>query len=56
MSIKFLVLFWGGGGIWGFGGVGGEYRFYFYGRGDFSDDMCVFKTQLRNFGAMCLSR
>ena len=26
----------GGGGIWGFGG-GGECRFYFYGRADFSD-------------------
>ena len=34
MSIKFLVL--GGGGDFGFGG-GGERRFYFYGRGDFSD-------------------
>ena len=33
MSIKFLLL--GGGGILGFGG--GEYRFYFYGREDFSD-------------------
>ena len=35
MSIKFLVL--GGGGILGFWGAGGECRFYFYGRGDFSD-------------------
>ena len=38
MSIKFLVL--GGGGILGFGfwgGGGGECRFYFYGRADFSD-------------------
>ena len=37
MSIKFLVL--GGGGILGFlgGGGGGECRFYFYGREDFSD-------------------
>ena len=34
MSIKFLVL--GGGGILGLGG-GGKCRFYFYGRGDFSD-------------------
>ena len=34
MSIKFLVL--GGGGILGFGG-GGECRFYFYGRADFSE-------------------
>ena len=33
-SIKFLVL--GGGGYFGFGG-GGECRFYFYGREDFSD-------------------
>ena len=32
-SIKFLVL----GGILGFGGGGGECRFYFYGRADFSD-------------------
>ena len=32
MSIKFLVL---GGGILGLGG--GKCRFYFYGRGDFSD-------------------
>ena len=35
MSIKFLVL-GGGGGILGLGG-GGKCRFYFYGRGDFSD-------------------
>ena len=35
MSIKFLLL--GGGGVfWVFGG-GGECRFYFYGREDFSD-------------------
>ena len=33
MSIKFLIL--GGGGILGLGG--GECRFYFYGRADFSD-------------------
>ena len=33
MSIKFLVL--GGGGNWGF--WGGKCRFYFYGRGDFSE-------------------
>ena len=32
MSIKFLVL---GGGVFGVGG--GMCRFYFYGRGDFSD-------------------
>ena len=37
MSIKFLVL--GGGGIFGvfFWGGGGECRFYFYGRADFSE-------------------
>ena len=35
VSIKFLVL-GGGGGILGLGG-GGQCRFYFYGRGDFSD-------------------
>ena len=34
MSIKFFVL--GGGGFWVFLG-GGECRFYFYGRADFSD-------------------
>ena len=34
MSIKFLLL--GGGGYFGFWG-GGECRFYFYGRGDFSE-------------------
>ena len=34
--MKFLVL--GGGGILGFGGEGGKCRFYFYGRGDFSDN------------------
>ena len=32
MSVKF-PFFWGGGGFWG----GGECRFYFYGRADFSD-------------------
>ena len=36
MSIKFRVL--GGGVFWVLGG-GGECRFYFYGRGDFSDKM-----------------
>ena len=35
MSIKFLVL--GGGCTLGFGGGGGERRFYFYGREDFSE-------------------
>ena len=42
MSIKFLVS--GGGGIrfwWG----GGKCRFYFYGRGDFSD-YCLFPSLL----------
>ena len=34
MSIKFLV---GGGGYFGFGG--GECRFYFYGRADFSESI-----------------
>ena len=34
MSIKFLVL--GGGGFWVFF-LGGECRFYFYGREDFSE-------------------
>ena len=42
MSTKFLLL---GGGVWG---GGGECRFYFYGREDFSDlnrkklSQCVF--------------
>ena len=35
MSIKFSVL--GGGAFWVFGGGGGQCRFYFYGRADFSD-------------------
>ena len=35
MSIKFLVL---GGGILGFLLGGGECRFYFYGRADFSEN------------------
>ena len=34
MSIKFLVL---GGGYFGFWEGGGKVRFYFYGRGDFSE-------------------
>ena len=38
MSIKFLVL--GGGGVFSVLG-GGECRFYFYGRGDFSDFLIV---------------
>ena len=41
MSIKFLVL--GGGGILGFGG--GECRFYFYGRADFSEFAASWKEQ-----------
>ena len=41
MSIKFLVL--GGGGILGFGG-GGECRFHFYGRADFSDTSLRFSN------------
>ena len=36
MSIKFLVLAGGGGEFWVLGG-GGECRFYFYGREDFSE-------------------
>ena len=40
MSIKFLVL---GGGHLGFLEGGGECRFYFYGRGDFSDKWGVAK-------------
>ena len=39
MSIKFRVL-GGGGGILGLGG-GGECRFYFYGRADFSEVLIV---------------
>ena len=35
MFIKFLVFFGGGGGILGL--EGGKCRFYFYGRGDLSD-------------------
>ena len=51
MSIKFLVL--GGGGILGLGG--GECRFYFYGREDFSDDSCSLRSILESEGrcAMC---
>ena len=41
MSIKFLVL--GGGAIWV---RGGECRFYFYGRGDFSDYLEAKKEHL----------
>ena len=39
MSIKFLAL--AGGGILGFGG---ECRFYFYGRADFSDFAVTFES------------
>ena len=48
MSTKFLVL--GGEGVLGFGG--GECRFYFYGRGDFSDQKksgkfeCIFRKTI----------
>ena len=42
MSIKFLIL---GGVFWVWGGGGGECRFYFYGRRDFSD-FIVFKKGL----------
>ena len=45
MSIKFLVL-GGGGGMLGLGG-GGKCRFYFYGRGDFSE--CQSDTTLCRF-------
>ena len=56
LSIKFLAL---GGGILGLGG-GGKCRFYFYGRGDFSEKKACFhnarairvnrlKTTIRNF-------
>ena len=50
MSMKFLVL---GGGILGLGGGpprGGECRFYFYGRADFSGSRVVqnLVVQLRN--------
>ena len=39
MSIKFLVL---GGGVFGvIGEWGGKCRFYFYGRGDFSESFKV---------------
>ena len=38
MSVKFLLLGGGVGGVWG---GGGECRFYFYGREDFSEvSMC----------------
>ena len=44
MSIKFLVLRGGGGVFWVWGG-GGESRFYFYGRADFSE-ICGFSSDL----------
>ena len=44
MSIKFLVL---GGGL---GGGGGECRFYFYGRADFSDSRIA--SDLGRFGPL----
>ena len=46
MSIKLLVL--GGGGILGFGG--GECRFYFYGREDFSEFLVGATKNGRVFG------
>ena len=56
MSIKFLLL--GGRGMLGFLGGGGECRFYFYGRADFSDKrdfisqgLCFFDV-LRPFAAI----
>ena len=51
MSIKFLVL--GGGGYFGFF-VGGECRFYFYGRADFSD-FCKQQrqTESKKYLAVC---
>ena len=45
MSIKFLVL--GGGVFWVLGG-GGECRFYFYGREDFSEPSCLLRRVLKN--------
>ena len=44
MSIKFFV-FWGGGGFWVLRG-GGGCRFYFYGRGDFSEFSCWSDSQI----------
>ena len=44
MSIKFLLFFGGGGGYFGFGG---ECRFYFYGREDFSDKRIADKIAIR---------
>ena len=38
MPIKFLVLGWGGGVLGIFGRGGWKCQFYFYGRGDFSDE------------------
>ena len=53
MSIKFLVS--GGGGYFGFWG-GGECRFYFYGRADFSEfDFCC-SSKLRSVVAMDVNR
>ena len=46
MSIKFLVFFWGGGGILGLGGGGEMPIFYFCGRGDFSPISLVFGFSL----------
>ena len=48
MSIEFLVL--GGGGILGFFG-GGECRFYFYGREDFSGFRSLFPRKKGKFSS-----
>ena len=50
--IKFLVL--GGGGYFGFGG-GGECRFYFYGRADFSEQNNT-HTHRNSIGYVCSLR
>ena len=49
MSIKFLLLGGGGFGVLGFWG-GGECRFYFYGRADFSDNLQCTETRLAQRG------
>ena len=44
-----------GGGILGFGGGGGECRFYFYGRADFSDlCSCTHPISLNQLRFMCV--
>ena len=44
--------FGGGGGILGLGG-GGECRFYFYGRADFSDNSLIKITASKEFLVRC---